>query len=653
MALILENDKTLGKNVPLMLRSRMQECPDVVLQYVKNDDKKYDTYTYRRVYTRVVELAAVLKKFGIKRGDRVGLISDNRREWLVTDLALLSLGAADVPRGCDSMGSEIRFILSYVECAVCFFENARQLQKVLEKIEEVPLLKDAVLFDSADAEIKSLAEEKGIRVHKFIDLEDEGRKSTEDERKSVEEEMDKTSPDEIATIIFTSGTTGNPKGVMLSHDSYIAQCEVIHEALPFLKQGDIWLSILPVWHSFERAVNYLIIALKNGMIYSRPAASVMLADMEALHPNTMCGVPRLWESVAQGFFSAMKKKGGITLALFDTAVSVGKVYNWAKDRVFGLICRYRKTMRLVDTVVCIVPFLLLAPINALFDLIIFKKIRAKFGGNMHYAISGGGSLQPDTDAFYHAINFKLLEGYGITEAGPILSVRRPYKPRSGCVGQVYASAQVKIVAMEDGKILSQEPLPPGKTGLVLAKGRQIMKGYYKNPELTEKTIDKDGWLNTGDIGMMTYDNEIKIIGRAKDTIVLLGGENIEPLPIEQAACTSSYIETVVLEGQDQKYIAALVVPSKDAVIAYAEENRIVFETYEALLESNEIQSLIRGELDKRICAEEGFRPCEYIYKFVLLPESFEQGKEINAKMEVMRHKVVKIYEKQIKSLFSK
>lgn len=644
-------DTSIGKNLPLMLRSRMELCPETILQYVKNDDKKYDTYTYRRVYTRVVEMAFALKKFGVKRGDKVGIISDNRREWLITDMALLSLGAADVPRGCDSMGSEIRFILNYVECTLCFFENQKQLLKVLEKIEEVPFLKDAILFDSADSEVRAAAEAKGIRVHKFIDFEDDGKKATDAERKDIESEMDNTSPDEIATIIFTSGTTGTPKGVMLSHDNYIAQCEVVQHTLPYLKQGDIWLSILPIWHAFERVVNYLVISLKNGMVYSRPAAQVMLADMEAIHPTTMCGVPRLWESVAQGFFRAMKKKGGATLAMFNIAISIGKSYNWAKDRVFGLLCRYQKTMRIFDTLFCIVPFILLTPLNALCDLIIFKKIRAKFGGNMHYAVSGGGSLQPDTDAFYHAINFKLLEGYGITEAAPVLSFRDPYKPRSGCVGQIYASAQVKIVPMEDGEIISDEALPAGKPGLILAKGRQIMKGYYKREDLTAKVIDKDGWLNTGDIGMMTYDNEIKIIGRAKDTIVLLGGENIEPLSIEQAVCSSDYIETAVLVGQDQKYIAALIVPAKDAVTSYAVENRIVFETYEALLESSEIQDLIRREIDKRICSDAGFRTCERIYKFALLPASFEQGKEINAKMEVMRHKVAKIYEPQIKSLF--
>ena len=653
MPFIVQKDESVGKNLVQMLRSRKELCPETVLQYVKNskgEEKKYDTYTYRDVYGKVIEFACALKNLGIKRGDKVGLISDNRREWLITDFAVLSLGASDVPRGCDSMGTEIRFILNFVECQVCFFENQKQLSKVLEKIEEVPSLKKAVIFEKADESVFQLAESKGITVINFAELEESGKKASLEEKNAVEHEIDLTSGSDLATIIFTSGTTGTPKGVMLTHDNYIAQCEVVNSVLTYVKPGDKWLSVLPVWHAFERTINYLIISLKNGIIYSKPIGSVMLEDMAALKPETMCGVPRLWESMAQAFFRAMKKKGGVTLALFNAAVSTGKAYSRAKELVFGLVCRYQKRSRILDFMAGILPFIILTPANALFELIIFKKIRAKFGGHMKYAISGGGSLQPETDAFFHAINFKLLEGYGITEAAPVLSVRSPEKPRSGCVGEIYPSAKIKVVAMEDGEPAGTEPLPPGRQGLILAYGRQIMKGYYKRDDLTAKVINS-GWLNTGDIGMMTYDNEIKISGRAKDTIVLLGGENIEPLSIEQAICASSYVETAVLQGQDQKYIAALIVPAKEAVIEYASENNIAYETYDSLLEANEIQELFRHEIDSRISAENGFRTCERIYKFVLLGKSFEQGKEINAKMEVMRHKVAKIYQKQILSMF--
>ena len=289
--------------------------------------------------------------------------------------------------------------------------------------------------------------------------------------------------------------------------------------------------------------------------------------------------------------------------------------------------------------------------NCLGDILVFKKIRAKLGGRLTTAVSGGGALQPDTDAFFHAIGFPLLEGYGITEAAPVLAVRDPSKPRTGCVGQVFPCSQIKIVAEEHGKIISDEPLPPGKRGLVLARGRQIMKGYYKRPDLTEQVVDKDGWLNTGDLGMLSFDNEIKITGRAKDTIVLLGGENIEPQVIESALRGSPYIETVAVMGQDKKYLGALIVPSKESVLMYAQEKGLSVKSYEDLLNNQQIISLIRSEIDERISAEEGFRVCERIYRFALLPESFTVGKELSGKQEMMRHRIVDIYKKQIDTLF--
>ena len=241
----LSHKESFPKNLPLLLKRRASECPSVTLQAFKNELGNFEEHPYPLVYRRVLDLACVLREFGVARGDLVGLISDNRREWLLTDFALLSLGAADVPRGCDSMGTEIRFILSYANCRLCFFENERQLDKVLERAEEVPELKDAIIFDSPGELTMERAAMAGIRVHKFIDLEDMARRATDKQREQIEEEMQKTEGGDVATIIFTSGTTGTPKGVMLTHDNIIAQCEVIKDVLSTAREGDIWLSVLP------------------------------------------------------------------------------------------------------------------------------------------------------------------------------------------------------------------------------------------------------------------------------------------------------------------------------------------------------------------------------------------------------------------------
>lgn len=634
-----------------MLRNKVKKVPNHTLQAVKNKSGVFVRYSYSQVYQHIVELAWSLRKIGIKKGDRVGMMSDNRREWLICDYALLSLGACDVPRGCDSMGVEMRFILNYADCEYSFFENGKQLEKVLEKIEEVPNLKTVILFDHADEKILNDAKSKGLEVFYYSALESEGSQITKEDWVEVEKIMDTVCKDDLATIIFTSGTTGVPKGVQLTHDNMIAQCESAHSALGLMQSGDIWLTVLPIWHSFERAFCYMIIALEGGFAYSKPIASVMIQDMQLIQPQWMNAVPRLWEAIAQGLYREINKYPSFTRGLFKYSIAYGKMYYSVKSLVFGLKCRYKWYPRFLDAVLGIVPFILLWPGYLVGEKLVFSRIRAKFGGKFRAAISGGGALQPETEKFFNAIRFKLLEGYGMTETAPVISVKNSRKPRLNNVGQIFPDFDVKIVAEKDGKIASPNPLKPGKKGLILVRGRQIMKGYYKRDDLTAEIIDGDGWLNTGDLGMISYDNELKIVGRAKDTIVLLGGENIEPAVIEKALNSSPYIERSVILGQDKKYVAALIVPDDASVTSYAEENNIVYDNYENLLETNEIQNLFRTEIDSLVNAKTGFRTCERIFKFGLLKSSFEIGKEINAKQELMRHKISQIYKKQISKLF--
>ena len=644
-------DRTLGATIPVMVREKVKKIPNHTLQLVKNKSGVFVPYSYSQVYQHAVEFASSLKKIGVKKGDNIGIMADNRREWFITDLAILSLGAIDVPRGCDSMGMEMRFILNFAECKMCFFENARQLQKVLEKIEEVPLLKTAILFDYQEGPVLAEAREKGLEVLNYHFLESEGVNISKEEWIEIEKGMDEIQPDDVATIIFTSGTTGLPKGVQLTHDNYIAQCEVAHSVLGLMQSGDIWLTVLPIWHSFERAFCYMVVAREGGFAYSRPIASVMLQDMNLVQPQWMNVVPRLFEAVAQGLFREVRKLSKWQQFHFKYSILIGKMYYKMKEGVLGLRCRYRWYPRFLDVLWSVIPFALLWIPHLLCEITLYKKLRARFGGNFRAVISGGGALQPDIEAFYHAIGFNLLEGYGMTESAPVISVRNSKKPRSNNVGLVFPSFDVKIVAEKDGQIVDGEPLKPGKRGIILVKGRQVMKGYYKRPDLTEKVIDAEGWLNTGDLGMISYDEELKIVGRAKDTIVLLGGENIEPQVIEKAINASPYIERAVVVGQDKKYLGALVVPDQQNVLSYAEENNILYDNYESLLETKEIQNLFQTEIDTLDNAKNGFRTCERIGKFVLLKKSFELGKEINAKQELMRHKITEIYKKEYSRLF--
>lgn len=650
-------NKGLPKNLPLLFKRRAKENPSVKIQAAKDTEGKFQYFTYESVYNDVICFAKALKEIGVKHGSNVALISDNRREWLITDLAILSLGGADVPRGCDSLGNEIRFIINFADCEIAFFENARQLKKVMDNVKEVPNLKTAILFDRPSEkqteDIETIAASPFKTLY-FADLLASGKevfeKAPDQIKAEIENDMENIQDEDNATIIFTSGTTGTPKGVMLTHKNYMSQLSVIHNFLP-CKIGEWWLSVLPVWHSFERIVQYVVILFGNGIAYSKPVASAMLADMAVIKPQWMCGVPRLWEALSSGVTKTMKKTGGIKYKLFNFFIGIGKKYSYFKDLVTGKIVQIKKRSRFLDALKGFFPMIFLWPLSKLGDLLVFKKIREKFGGKIKMVLCGGGALQPETDSFFKAINVVLLEGYGLTETAPVVAARFYKKARSGCIGTLLPTCEVKIVPEENGVITSKEPLPKGQKGIVLIKSPQVMKGYYKRTDLTEKVIDEEGFFNTGDIGLLTLDNELKITGRAKDTIVLLGGENIEPAVIESELCTSPFIESAIVLGQDQRSLASLIVPVKEAIIQYANEHGIKFENYEHLLKLDKIKELLLREVNKKDCPANGFRLCERINKIALLAESFKVGVELSAKQEMMRFKIVEKYAELIATLF--
>jgi long-chain acyl-CoA synthetase len=648
----------MANTIPQMYIEVAQRQPDVTAQLSKDAQGTFQPTSYGTLLKEVSICAHGLHHLGIRRGDKVGFISDNRKEWLIADLAMLGLGAADVPRGCDATAQEIAYILSWSECATAILENDRQLQKILDikagllpfgsqSLKESPYahLKTIILFDPPAPSMLEQAIGAGLAVFTFADIMREGLAFYEQDPEFFQHEAAKGGRGDLATIIYTSGTTGDPKGVMLSHGNFLHQTEYLPSIIG-VKSGDVFLSVLPVWHSFERVVQYIILQAGATIAYSKPVGSILLADMQAVQPQWFTSVPRIWESIKDSVYKTIRQSGGVKKAMFSMFVGIGEAHAYFRNMLLDRLPKFAPRARAIDIAVAIIPFVLLSPLRALGDILVFKKIREKLGKGFIAGISGGGALPPSVDKFFDALGILILEGYGLTETAPVLGVRLRTHPVTGTVGPIHRGTEIRIVD-EHGKVL-----PAGQKGVIQVRGPQVMLGYYRRPDLTAKILSEDGWLDTGDLGMLTIHGEIKIVGRAKDTIVLRGGENIEPVPIEQRLCESPYIQQAVVLGQDQKYLAALIVPREEALIQWAEENEIPFADYASLLEQPEVKELIDSEINACVSMKNGFKPFERIFRFALLARPFEPGRELSAKQELKRHTINELYKNQIRALFA-
>lgn len=633
----------MADTIPRLLQEIAAAHPDVPAQLSKNTQGIFETRSFKELYEEVSTFAAGLQKLKVKRGDHVGLISENRAEWLVSDLALLALGAADVPRGNDSMAQELAYILGFSGCALVIVENEEQLKKVYSVKDQIQSLKQFLVLDP-DFDKENSINTGRIKVTTYAEVRADGAELLERKPDRIEGEIEQGRAEETATIIFTSGTTGEPKGVVLSHRNFLYQVSCIPDRVD-VTPGDIWICVLPVWHSFERIVQYIALGSASALAYSKPIGQIMLADMDAVKPQWMASVPRIWEAVRAGIYRKIKQDGGIKLLMFNFFVAVGGSHKRMADRIFGRAPQFKRKSKVVELLLNIIPYLLMWPLKLLGNVLVFSKIKTKLGGRFVAGISGGGALPPSVDSFFGSAGILLLEGYGLTETAPVLAVRSQFNPVPGTVGKMLEGTECKIVS-ETGEVL-----PAGTMGTIYVRGPQVMSGYYEKPDLTSAVLSEDGWLNTGDLGMLTFRGELKITGRAKDTIVLLGGENIEPLPIEQKITESEYIDAAVVVGQDQKYLGALLVPNAAAIEQFAEENHIPYNQAADLLESDDIRELMDGEINSLVNGRTGFRAFERVYRFAILKSPFEVGDELSAKQEIKRHVIAEKYRDQIEGLF--
>jgi len=599
----------------------------------------FATITFLELAARVEALATALLDIGVVPGQKLGLISDNRPEWILCDLACISIGVPDVPRGSDSTVREIEYILGHAEVSGVFVEDARRLERIAPLRERLPGLRFVVVMDP------DWAGPVAAGVHKLADLVERGRSLRAGGDLRLEAARDAIRPDDIATIIYTSGTTGEPKGVVLAHRNLMQNVNVLPELVQITHE-DLFISLLPPWHIFERQVEYSAIAAGACQTYS--CIRTLGADMASEKPTFMASVPRVWEGILGRVTANIAKEPAAKQRVFGVLLRVSKRYVIASKILQGRDTIYSKpapAARLLTVLRALLTVVLLAPVYA-FAQKKFAAIRLRTGGRLRAAISGGGALPPYVDEFFAAVGITLLEAYGLTETSPALAARTFDRQVLGTVGPPIPGAEIRIVD-EQGR-----DLPQGQKGIVLCRGGMVMVGYYKRPEETAKVLSPDGWFNTGDLGRLTTRGELSLTGRAKETIVLLGGENIEPQPIEDALKESPYISQIMVVGQDKKHLGALIVLNFDAVRdALAAQGATGGLSPEELCKREDVYALVKKELHRLMTEERGFKYYERIPRFALLPREFAVGDEMTQTMKLKRNVITEARAGEIESLF--
>ena len=584
--------------------------------------------TYSQLSEQIQQFAAGLQTLGVTYGERVSLIADNSPRWFIADQGIMTAGAVNAVRSAQADKEELLYIISHSGSTALVVEDIKTLNKLGESLNELPIKLVVLISD----EIPST--ELNFQVVNFSQLLDIGSNNTL--------VATKYSGETLATLIYTSGTTGKPKGVMLSHKNLLHQVKNLGTVVQ-PEKGDIALSILPTWHSYERSGEYFLISQGCTQIYTNLRS--VKGDLKKFKPNYMIAVPRLWESIYEGVQKQFREQPAKKQSLVKFLLEMSQKYIEARRISQGLSLNHLHASVIERSQAKIVELGLLS-FHKLGEKLVYGKVREATGGNIKHVISGGGALPGYIDNFFEIVGVEILQGYGLTETSPVTNARRPWRNLRGSSGQPIPGTEVKIVNPE-----TRQPLPVGERGLVLLRGPQIMQGYYQNPEATKKAIDTEGWFDSGDLGWVTPENDLVLTGRAKDTIVLTNGENIEPQPIEDACLRSPYIDQIMLVGQDQRSIGALIVPNLEALAKWAQTQN---NTQKIDLEGKIVQDLFRQELNREAQNRPSYRADDRIGPFKLIEEQFSiENGLMTQTLKIRRHIVMERYCDIIDGMFTK
>ena len=571
---------TLPEQFFATARRGPQKC---VLRYKQGGT--YRDLTFAQVEAAVRQVGSALIKLGLRPGDRFAILCENRPEWVMADLGSMLAGAVTVPIHTTFSARLAAEVLKNSGSRFLLVSGSEQLRKILSVIAELSDLEKIVFLEAEPSSDLDL--NRFLRWSDFLALADEATR------------FPATSPHDLCTLLYTSGTTGRSKGVMLTHHNFLSNAHAALQAIPFNDQ-DILLSILPLSHVLERCGGYYApLVIAGARIAYAKSLKEIPENLREIQPTALILVPRLFEQIYDRIQQEFSRRGGIAR----------RIFRWSLGRTPG------------------------TPAYYLADKLIFRKIRARFGGRLRFAISGGAALNPRNAIFFRQVGIIIAEGYGLTETSPVISVNRPHRIKIGTVGPPLEGIQVKIAA--DGE--------------VLVKGEGNTRGYWQDDKSTQELIDLEGWLHTGDLGAMDEEGFLKIIGRKKEMLVTASGKNVYPEALESKLNASPYIAQSMIVGDGEKYLAVLIVPDKANLAAFAQQSGISENRFDALQDHPRIKTLYRQEIDLALT---DVAQHEKIAKFRLIPQEFSlEREEMTPSLKIRRHIIIQHYNGEIQGLF--
>lgn len=572
--------------------------------FTKEDDE-YIPFSNEQILQQTGRLIKYFEKKNLKKGDKVAIISENRTEWVVTDFACMFCGLISIPVYTSQSHAQLQYILNDSESQICFLSGFHLLEKVLQIKNDLISLKEIVTYQEIEIDRYKIYDSDMVRNYDGI-LFDNSAGETDDNYMNLLEKYDsEVKSEDTVSVVYTSGTTGIPKGVMLTHNNYCSNVEACQKVLQ-INDKDSFLSYLPYSHSYERTAGYYLPFFCGAKIYYAQNFDTIAVQLQEVKPTFVITVPRLLDKFYNKLMkSGMESESLVKRVIFSAAKDIA-VNKKIKKGSF----RYK-----------------------IADKLVFKKIREKTGGNIRFFVSGGGALNTEVGEFFDRIGLCVLEGYGLTETSPVISVNRPEKNKFGTVGKPLDGVNVKISG----------------EGEIIVKGELVMKGYFKDKKSTEETII-DGWLYTGDLGEIDTDGYIKITDRKKSLIKTSGGKYIAPTQIENLISTLSYVENVVIIGNERLYVTALIVPDRDELKELAGKNNIEYSLYSDILTNKKILEIIKKDIDR---LQADLAPYERVKKFTLLEKHFSiESGELTPTLKVKRKVIDRDFNTEIEKMYN-